>query len=54
MERTIIDGVHKIEIVYTGNGIFKVTYYELMGNRYVQLGPTETWSREAVFDAFGK
>lgn len=39
MARTIIDGVSKVEIVEKENHC-EVTFFELMGGRYVQLGDT--------------
>lgn len=51
MTRTIIDGVSKIEVVEKEN-YCEVSFFELMGGRYVQLGPTENWSKELVVEEF--
>lgn len=49
MEReVIIDSIHKYEI--NGN---MVSFYELMGNRWVMLGTPERWSDELIYEEFG-
>lgn len=51
MTRTIINGASKIEIVEKDE-YCEVTFFEFMGNRYVQFGDTENWSKELVAEEF--
>lgn len=51
MTRTVINGVSKIEIVEKDN-YSEVTFFELMGSRYVQLGATERYSKELADELF--
>ena len=33
-------------------GLDRLTFFELMGGRWVQLGPSELWSRAASLELF--
>lgn len=51
MSKVIIEGIHKWELVDMG-GWYNVSLSELMGDRWVKLGPAEPWCVEDVKEAF--
>lgn len=51
MARTIINGTSKIEIIEKENFCI-VTFFELMGERYVQLGASENWDKALAYELF--
>ena len=43
-------GVHRIEVEEVRAGVDRITFYELMGGRWVRLGEPEDWSRAASME----
>ena len=43
-------GVHRIEVEEVRAGVDRITFYELMGGRWVRLGEPEDWSRVASME----
>lgn len=48
MEYILDNGMHKMLVEEIGEDAAEVSWHERMGDRWVQLGPAETWSMEEV------
>lgn len=52
MKTFICDSVTKLTVEEVQPGLDRLTFFELMGGRWVQLGPSELWSRAASLELF--
>lgn len=43
-------GIHRIVVEEVRAGVDRITFYELMGGRWMQLGESEDWSRAASIE----
>ena len=50
MKEYICNGVTRLTVEEVEPGLDRLTVYELMGGRWVQLGPSELWSRAASIE----
>lgn len=50
MKEYICNGVTKLTVEEIAPGLDLLTFYEKMGDRWVQLGPSENWSRAASIE----
>lgn len=46
------DGIHKIVITKIDETTSYVTFYELMGNRWVMLGHAEVWDTQLAIESY--
>ena len=56
MKTYVHNEIYKLTVKEKEPGVDVLTFYELMGGNWVQLGPPESWSRAAsleVIDSFG-
>lgn len=46
------DGFRRLTVEEVAPGLDRITFWERMGCRWVQLGPSELWSRAASLELF--
>lgn len=52
MKTFYIDDIHKINISKSKFG-YTVVFFELYGNNWIQIGPSELYSADAIEDEYG-